>query len=207
MNGDLRRTSRRNGQGIEPRLNAGDVVLFSGNGRIHSRFQALMRSRWGQVGIVVYPPHILEPCLLMATSIPSWPSIETSSPETGVWTTPLSPAIAAFDGRVAARRLSPCLDSDSCEKLSDFRRMVVERPFDFNLLSSRRSLRRTHTVWRPSCFMCASLVAFAYQSIGVMSPPPEGRLPNNTLPSDFSIVDSFPMLNGYSLDADMLFLK
>jgi hypothetical protein len=35
-------------------------------------------------------------------------------------------------------------------------------------------------------FMCASLVAFAYQSIGVLPLPPQGPLPNNTWPCDFS---------------------
>jgi hypothetical protein len=185
-------------------LTAGDVLLFSGDRPIYRRFQALMKSPWGQVGIVVCSPEAREPCLLMSTSLPISPNVETGVPQAGVWTTLLHLTVEAFEGMISARRLSPPLSPELRDRLSGFRRAIVGRPFDFSMLSARRSLRRVHTDWQPQAFMCASLVTHAYQAIGVVCPPPKGPLPSNTLSKDYSSAGTIKLNPRYSFSSEII---
>jgi hypothetical protein len=101
---------------------------------------------------------------------------------------------------VAVRRLHPPLDLASIEKLAAFRNSVLESQFDFSLLASRKSIRRSHTEWNSKSFICSSLVAFAYQSIGIMKRPPEGPFPNNLVPADFTEDHNLALTPGYSFN-------
>jgi hypothetical protein len=85
--------------------------------------------------------------------------------------------------------------------------LVHYRPFDFSLLNNRRSIRRSHRDWNCTSFTCSSLIAAAYQHIGVMARPPEGPLPNNVLPSDFSEDGTLTLTSGYSLDHEVILKK
>ena len=58
--------------------------------------------------------------------------------------------------------------------------------------------------WEPNSFLCSSLVAAAYQAIGLMQRPPIGPLPNNILPGDFSQTGSLPFLKGCSLGEEIM---
>lgn len=194
----------RQSQAFEPKFHGqhvttGDLVLFSGKNPAQRHLQERMGSPWGRVGMVIYPPGFIEPCVLTATSFPTGPDIETGDQRIGVLTTRLHATALAFDGRISLRYLDPPLTPDLVEMLFSFRNSVDGRPFDFSQLSLRRTLRRSHTSWEPNVFMCASLVAFAYQSIGVLPLPPQGPLPNNTWPRDFSAGGKIRLTHGYSL--------
>jgi hypothetical protein len=180
-------------------LTSGDVVLFSGRNPLHRMIQDRTKSQWSQVGIVLCLPGLIEPCLLAATSFPIIPDIETGELRTGVTTTLLYPTVRAFDGRASARRLARPLTPQSVDQLRSVRNSVIGHAFDFSLLSMRRTLRRCHTTWQPDVFMCASLVAFAYQSIDILPVPPRGPLPNNVWPCDFSTDGNLTLDHGYSL--------
>lgn len=178
---------------------AGDLVLFSGKTLIHQRIQEWAGNRWGQVAIVIYLPQVAEPCVLSATSFPLCPDIETGVLRAGVSTTLLYATWQAFYGELLLARLKPSLTPDLIERLISFRSLVNGCPFDFSKLSFRRTVQRSHTSFSPDAFMCASLVAFAYQSIGILPLPPQGPLPNNTWPSDFSADGKIRLTHGYSL--------
>jgi hypothetical protein len=177
----------------------GDVVLFSGRSPLHNWVQRLTRSRWSQVGLVLRLPIYSELMLLEATSIPICPDIETGRHSAGVRTVILDAKLAVFDGSVIYRRLQPSLTPAFIDKLIEFRKSVVGRPFDFSLLAARKSIRRCHTIWEGKAFTCSSLVAYAYQSIGILAQPPNGPLPSNVLPGDFSN-DTLPLIKGFSFD-------
>ena len=185
---------------IEPNLCPGDLVLFSGLEPIHVLVQKLTRSRWSQVGLVIRLPDYDQCLLLEATSIPLCADVERGTCSPGVRTTHLEPRLIAFEGTVAVRRLHPPLDLASIEKLAAFRNSVLESQFDFSLLASRKSIRRSHTEWNSKSFICSSLVAFAYQSIGIMKRPPEGPFPNNLVPADFTEDHNLALTPGYSFN-------
>jgi hypothetical protein len=187
-------------------LRPGDVLLFSGDTPIHRLVQKLTRSLWTQVGLVLHLPNSEELSLLEATSIPNSPDIDTGAYTPGVRTTPLSARLLSFKGVVASRSLCPQLESKSIERFVEFRRTVFGRPFDFSLLSARKSIRRSHTEWSPISFSCSSLVTYAYQSIGVIQLPPEGPLPNNVVPSDYATEGNLKLMAGYAFD-DMNLLQ
>jgi hypothetical protein len=156
-------------------LDPGDLILFSGQTAKHLTVQQLTQSRWSQVGLIVSLPNYDEPMLLEATSIPLSADVETGSFAPGVRTTRLEARLCCFEGVAAARKLRPLLDPLSRHKLTAFRRYILDRPFNFSFLESRRSLRRTHREWDGKSFICSTLVAAAYQSVGVMKEPPQGR--------------------------------
>lgn len=187
----------------EPNLCPGDLVLFSGLEPIHRLVQKLTRSRWSQVGLVIRLPAYDQLFLLEATSFPLCADVERGTCLPGIRTTHLEPRLITFEGTVAVRRLCPPLDLASIEKLAAFRNSVLGRQFDFSLLASRKSIRRSHTEWDSKSFICSSLVAFAYQSVGVMKRPPDGPLPNNLVPADFSADHNLALTAGYSLDREV----
>jgi hypothetical protein len=177
----------------------GDLILFSGRNPAHRRVQKWAGSPWSQIAIVLCVPQLREPCVLSATSLPICPDIETGALRTGVSTTSLSLTAQAFDGDLCLCRLRPALTPDLIGRLLSFRGLVVGRPFDFSELSFRQTIRRSHASFTPNVFMCASLVAFAYQFISVLSLPPVGPLPNNTWPCDFAPEGRIKLASGYSL--------
>jgi hypothetical protein len=131
---------------------------------------------------------------------PICPDIETGAYSTGVRTVLPATRLQNFSGTFALRKLRPCLESAAVSKLMEFRESVIGRPFNFSLSAARKSLCRRHTEHDCSSFFCSSLVAEAYQHLGILLRPPTGPLPNNVLPGDFSD-GRLPLTNGYSLEA------
>lgn len=178
----------------------GDVVFFSEQAPIHRRVQRLTGCPWSQVGVIVDLPDWDEPLVLEATSFPVCVDVEAGNYAPGIRTTRLREKISDFDGAVAMRRLRPRLKSTCVERLQAFRRAVLGLPFDFSPSAARKTLRRSHTTWKPSAFICGSLVAAAYQALGIPEPPPKGPFPNNVLPVDF-LGDDLPLRNNHKLGA------
>jgi hypothetical protein len=105
-----------------------------------------------------------------------------------------------FQTGFAVRRLQPPLDPLSVKKLIEFE--VIGRPFDFSLLNSRRSARRSHQGFTGESYICSSLVAASLQKAGILRSPADGTLPNNVLPVDFAANGSLPLSNGYSFERE-----
>jgi hypothetical protein len=148
---------------------------------------------------VICLPISEEPLLFECTSTPLEADIESGGYNTGVRTTLLKSRVCRFDGVVAARKLRPPLDASSINDLAAFRRTVLTRPFNFSMLDSRKTLRKSHKEWYGTSFTCASLVAAAYQSLKVMRRPPSGPLPNNVVPGDFAWDERLALEKGYAL--------
>ncbi len=202
---DCRRLSEILGEAvIGVSLHPGDLILWLGTAGIHRTVQKLTHARWSQVGLVIYLTKYDRPLLFEATSTPLSADIETGTFATGVRTTPLESRLACFEGMAAVRKLRHPFDGLLSEKLEAFRHSVINRPFNFSLLDSRRSLRRSHQEWDDTSFVCSSLVAAAYQWVGVMKRAPQGPLPNNVLPGDFSEDNRLPLEEGCSFDQEII---
>jgi Permuted papain-like amidase enzyme, YaeF/YiiX, C92 family len=181
-------------------LNPGDVILVSGSAPIHRFVQRLTSSRWSQVGLIIYLEGHERPLFFECTSIALVPDIETDNSNSGVRTTLLESRLDSFYGTAAVRRLRPALDRSSVKKLIEFRRRVIDRPFNFSLLDSRKSMRRAHQRFSGDSYICSSLIADALQRVGVMMSPPRGPLPNNVLPGDFTVDENLVLMSGYSFE-------
>jgi hypothetical protein len=142
--------------------------------------------------------------MLEATSIPLSPDTEDGSMSPGVRTVYLNAKLDRFEGVAVVRRLRPALNDALFKRLGMFRSSVLRRPFEFSLLYSRRSIRRSHRNWNSASFTCSSLVAAAYQDLGIMLRPPEGPIPSNVLPGDFSQDGCLGLKGGYSLDREII---
>lgn len=177
---------------------SGDLILFSGGAPIHRFVRKHTGSPWVQAGVVVELPGQRNPFLLESTSRPVCPDIENGTLLPGVRTTPLGIRIEATEGAAALRKLVPPLTDQLRRELAGFRERVLGLPFDFSTLSSRRTLRRSHTDFDQSSFTCCGLVTAAYQAIGIMDRPPFGPLPGNVWPADFCHEERLRLTTGYS---------
>jgi len=166
-------------------VQTGDILLFSGDDAIHHFVAKHTGTPWVQVALVVDLPDHNESCLLECNSRPRCADVERGTILPGVRTVPFVTRVETAEGAVALRRLTPELTPDLKQKLFAFRQSVKGLPFDFSMHSSRRTLKRMHDEFDAGSFICSSLVAAAYQSIGVMHEPPVGPYPNNVWPSDF----------------------
>ena len=182
----------------------GDVILMSGSAPIHHFVERVTSYKWSQVGMVIHLRDYETPLLFECTSIPVTPDIETGKSNPGVSTTPLEVRLTSFIGTAAVRKLRPHLVSASLERLVEFRRQVMNYPFNFSKLESRRSMRRAHLGFSGKSFICSSLVAAAFQYAGVMRSPPQGPLPNNVLPGDFSNDKDLFLVDGYWFEQEQI---
>jgi hypothetical protein len=168
-------------EAIRETIQTGDVVLFRGKGRISRWIRwwcslvTGLRPTWAShVGVAVREGRRL--LLLESTSIRGGVK--------GVRLTPLSDALAAYDGQVRLRRLSMI---QTMERRAAIRRFVggmLGRPYEQNLLELIRSAwtaTRNTTAAMDSVF-CSELVAALYQHMDLL---PELPPANNYTPEDF----------------------
>ena len=184
----------------------GDIILMSGSAPIHHFVERVTSHKWSQVGMVIYVAEYNLPLLFECTSIPIAADIDSGKFITGVSTTDLRARLGCFIGTAAVRKVRPRLGASTLERLAEFRGQVINRPFNFNKLESRKSLRREHQTFNADSFICSSLVAAALQYAGVMRPPPEGPFPNNVLPGDFANNHSLALADGYSFGQEQIIM-
>jgi hypothetical protein len=93
------------------------------------------------------------------------------------------------------------------DRLLLFALEVHGRPFNDSRWAAIRSIRRRNPPPTCSSFFCSELAAEAYQRIGLLPAPPEGRSSNNYIPADFSEVfleRMLPLGRGFRLGAETL---
>ena len=90
---------------IRSRLDTGDIVLFSGKGRISHGIKWLTNSRWSHVGMVVNLTEWNQIVLWESTTLSDLTDIETGKATKGVQMVFLSDRLRTYEGDVAIRRL------------------------------------------------------------------------------------------------------
>jgi hypothetical protein len=115
--------------------------------------------------------------------------------------------LASFPGLVACRRLEPRLPEEMATKLLEFAERSHGQPFNDNKWIAFRASRRRNAPRAYAGFFCSELVAEAYQHVGLIPAPPQGRTSNNYVPTDFSKMYSdrmLPLQMGFRLGDELL---
>ena len=183
----------------------GDILLYAGSHPLHRFQQERTGCPWGQVGMVLGLPGGL--CVFESTKIATSKDIKTGSVMIGVQLVDLVERISSFPGLVACRRLQPALPQAMAEKLLAFAHDSHGQPFNDNKWIAFRAFRRRNAPRAYAGFFCSELVAEAYQHVGVIAAPPQGRTSNNYVPSDFSRMYSdemLPLQMGFRLGDEIL---
>jgi hypothetical protein len=132
--------------------------------------------------------------------------LETGSVLRGVQTVLFVERVGGFKGAVGVRRLAPLATSADAAvpSLLAFRNEVRGRPYESSVAEMRRSKYRRNRKADLSSLYCCELVAEAYQRMGVVRRPPEGRTSNNYSPGDFgAATEAIDFVSGWSLGSEL----
>jgi hypothetical protein len=88
--------------------------------------------------------------------------------------------------KLVHRSLVPALDCDQLKLLAQFVKSTWRTPFNDSPYYLLRAFHRRNSQLSIDTFFCAELVTTAYQKLGILLPPPQGRNASNYIPGDFS---------------------
>ena len=142
-------------------LRSGDVILYSGQHRLHRLQQERTGCPWAQVGLILQLPGEAGPVVFEATKISPALDVRTGAVVRGVQLVGFAERVALFQGAVAIRRLSPALPGElearllvdrfrkeqlppsgtECSKRASFGSFRSARPQESSGSRGRRSVR------------------------------------------------------------------
>ena len=171
---------------IRDNLKTGDIVLFSGMGRISDLIKFFSGSKWSHIGLVVKSDDIDMVLLWESTSLNSVNDIESGTAKNGVQLVALSERIAKYDGEISVRHFQSEITQDMRNALKQFRKESKNKPYEKSRLELAFSLIDvgwfTNNEEDFSSMFCSELVAEALEKMGIMN----GDLPaNEFIPKDF----------------------
>jgi len=172
---------------IRDTLDTGDIVLFSGKGRISGLIKWVTKSEWSHIGMVL---RLVEWNMLLlweSTTLSKIKDIQSGEARQGVQLVPLSERLKGYDGRVGIRRLNYFDKYQAVDTMAlmEFRREVKGRPYErskLELLKSAYDGPFGKNEEDLSSLFCSELVAEAYQRLGLLT---EGTPSNEFTPADF----------------------
>ena len=189
-------------------LNTGDILLFSGKGRISDGIKFFCRSKWSHVGMVYRIDTQTEDSVFCweSTTLSNVKDADTGRLTRGVQRVELSERLKrcfAAGYEVSVRKLNQRLDMNMLIALDKFRHEISGRPYEQHLLDLVRSaydgwLGENHE--DISSLFCSEMVAAAFQRMGLLSK----ELPaDEYTPKDFSSERKLRLEEGYALQAEI----
>lgn len=186
-------------EAIRPKLDTGDIVLFSGSGFISRLIQMISKSKWSHVGMVIKSAEWDMLLLWESTTLSKIKDIESRKQTQGVQLVPLSERIKCYkEGCVAFRRLIGGTEEqrlDMQSKLKDFRSEVKGRNYE----ESKWELFRAayDGAWGLneadlSSLFCSEMINEAYRRMGLIYPDPVSPS-NEFIPGEFSTLNKLYM--------------
>jgi len=172
---------------LRPRLETGDVVLFSGKSGISEAVKALTRSAYSHAGMVVRIPEVDLVCVWESTTLSNVPDYFTGRGTRGVQVVPLSERLRLYRGEVSVRMLQAPRPPAVRETVGRLRQEWQGRPYERHPLELLRAAydgpggaNRTANILS---FFCSELVAEVYQRCGWLPADPPS---NEYVPADFT---------------------
>ena len=167
----------------------GDIVLFSGKGRISETIKWFSGSEWSHVGLVVRDYD--DVLLWESTTLATVADLDSGMPRKGVQIVPLSARLESYDGDVAVRRAVQSLSVEQRCDLAVLRAAYKGRPYEESLCELASAAydgpfgENTRDV---SSLFCSELVAEAFIKFGWL--PPQSKKPSNEYtPGDFACIN------------------
>ena len=178
--------SKSSYENIRKKLRTGDLVLFSGKGRISNGIKWITSSEWSHVGMVVIMEEWDQVVLWESTTLSDLEDIESGKATKGVQSVFLSERLRTYDGKAAVRQLDVDRTPKMIGDLKKFRQSVRGRPYEKSKIELFRSAYDGPFGGNSedlSSLFCSELVAEAYQEMGLLDP----KIPSNEYtPADFS---------------------
>ena len=168
---------------IRPRLQTGDVILFSGRGIISDTIRAITRSRWSHVGLVYCVPERDLVLSWESTTLCPLSDVDAGRAVKGVQLVPLSARVATYPGQVAVRLLDWKRDPDRLAYLDQFRKQAQGRPYELHILELVLAAIAGNRTEDAQSLFCSELAAASYQALNLL---PDDPLADNYRPCDFS---------------------
>jgi hypothetical protein len=190
-------------EGLKPRLDSGDVLLFGGDSRLSRGIKRFTHCSWSHVALVARP-NASGPLLLWeATLDTDLPDVMTHQIKAGVKLNLLEHWITYYAGETAIRTLQVERTETMRDALLAFYEETHNRPYEQKRLELLRAGRRRNRAKDLSSFFCSELVAEAYQRMRLLPPKPPS---NDYTPGDFSSERKtpLPLLFGAALGPEVL---
>jgi hypothetical protein len=168
-------------------IQVGDVIISSSTNDLQVKIQRFISSQWTGVSIVIPAVDGDRLTLLESTQIPICEDLISGRTIGGVGVIDLQQKLDRYQGKLFHRSLIPPLDRDRINLLRQFVDLTWGKPFNHSpYYLARATYRRNSPQSSLDRFFCAELVATAYQYLGILTLPPQGRNASNYLPGDFS---------------------
>lgn len=174
---------------IRNELKTGDIVLFSGKGRISTGIKWFTSSEWSHVGMVLRLLQFDMVLLWESTTLNNIDDVETGIAKKGVQVVSLSKRLQNYDGKAAIRQLSKKLSPKKIKSLIEFKQEVKNRPYEkqnIELLKSAFDGPFGRNREDLSSLFCSELVAESYQQMGLLPNTKIAKASNEYTPADFS---------------------
>ena len=181
---------------IRPRMNTGDIVLFSGKGGISTGIKWFTQSKWSHVGMVLRLPEWDAVLIWESTTLDDVAEIESGKARKGVQIVPLSERLRKYPGEASIRLLKADRTPEMLKDLSLLRAEVKGRPYEKDKLELFKAAYEGpfgDNVEDLSSLFCSELIAEAYQRMGLLS---DKKPSNEYTPKDFSDEGKLKLLKG-----------
>ena len=182
---------------IRDMLNTGDIVLFSGKGRISAGIKWASKSKWSHIGMIVNLPEYDFCCVWESTTLSDIKDLDTKKPNKGVQLVPLSARVNNYDGEIAVRQLDNVkLSKRNIKALMKFRKEIAGRPYEednIELIKSAYDGPFGQNSEDLSSLFCSEQVGEAYQRLRLLD---ESKPSNEYTPADFGEDRGLKLIRG-----------
>jgi hypothetical protein len=193
---------------IKPKLDTGDLFLFSSDFLISRVIQVVTHSAYSHVGMVArYPDESGSLCFWECTTFNQLIDKSDHELHAGVRIVSLDKLLAIYanyvPGGFSVRLLKADRTSDFREAFDNFVKQVDARPMagKLGMISHWLGGKVLSLTSSDESYFCSQLIAETYQRIGLL---PENRPPNAYAPRDFSMQNTkLPLLSGAVLGEEL----
>ncbi|HYL37830.1 MAG TPA: hypothetical protein VEV17_18085 [Bryobacteraceae bacterium] len=193
---------------LKPKLDTGDLFLFSANFLISRIIQVVTHSAYSHVGMVArYPDADGKLCFWECTTFNQLVDKADHELHSGVRLVSLDKLLAIYanyvPGGFSVRLLKADRTPDFREAFANYVKLVDARPIanDLAMMARWMSGKMLSLTATDSSFFCSQLIAETYQRVGLL---PEHRPPNAYAPKDFSMQNTnLQLLSGATLSEEI----
>ncbi len=174
---------------IRPKLETGDIVLFSGEGIVSNFIKVFTASPYSHVGMVVKIPEWDMVLLWESTTLSKIKDVRSGTVKQGVQLVPLSERVKAYKGTIGVRFLSVERTYEMRKALAKLRKEVAGRPYEedkLELFKSAYDFFGGKNEEELSSLFCSEMVAEGYQRMGFLEEPPKGLPSNEYTPANLA---------------------
>ena len=189
-------------------LETGDIILFSGPGKLSAGIKLGSLCKWSHVGMVVRVKDPDIALIYQATPSTAVKDFFLKKENPGVQINVLSHVIDTYPGDVAFRKLTVNRSQQVLDGLSAFRKEIQGRPFEEDTWEIIRAAYDgpfgSNEEEDLSSLFCSELIAEAYQRMGLLQKNEDGgKISNEFTPKDFSDKGELDLLLGASLGEEI----